>query len=260
MQRCPTRLVPVLAAIVLAMAACGGATQQIGTAAPASSSAPPAAPTAATEAPTSGGLTPMPTESATAAPTESATAAPSEAAVTPAPADATAPAASEPVISQRFFRVWTDIIGSAEYEIVIEVSNETSSPVDLGGEQDFTIYDTGGSVLETGSFTYAFPKVVAPGGKGYFVDAGFFDDGVKTKTVGKMEENLSWGHGTDPTPLFKVSNVKVSAESYGDGLQVSAVVTNTTGEDATMAVAGFIFFDGKGKIVGALYDNTVDKV
>ena len=52
----------------------------------------------------------------------------------------------------------------------------------------------------------------------------------------------------------------MSLEPYGSGLQVSAVATNATGQDAADASAGFIFLDGSGHIVGALYDNTVDRI
>jgi hypothetical protein len=248
--------VAVLLAVLVA-GACGSS-QQLGTAAPASAQSSAASSGASpTEAPASAST------AASGAPAASDTPAPSDAGVTPEPATPapTAAAATEPVITNRFFKVWTDSISYAHYEAIIEVSNGTANPVDIGGgSQDFTIYAKDGTVLSTGSFSYAFPKVVAPGEKGYLISSSTFDQGVKAKTVGKFEESLSWSEGTEATPVFKVSAVKVSQESYGSGLQVSAVVTNTTGTDATMAVAGFVFFDGSGHIIGGLYDNMVGNV
>lgn len=214
-------------------------------------------------------------ESSSANPASVSSAAPtSEAsesgAATPEPAEATAspqPAGdqgAEPVISQTFFKTWQDSIGTAHYQAILEVSNPTNgSVVDVsGGSQDYTIYDKSGSVITTGSFNYAWPPKIGPGAKSYLIDSGIFDEGTKLKNVGKFEPSTSWSTEAsgDPTELFPVSNVKVSAAPYEEGLQVSAVVKNNTNKNADQAVAGFVFFNADGKIIGGLYDNTVDQI
>jgi len=245
------RVAVALAVVAVIAAACGGSTQQLGTAAPPAQSSAPAATSSS-----------APSADATTAPTSEATQSP-DAGVTPEPAtpEPTQAAAAEPVISARFFKVWTDSIQYLHYQAVIEVTNGTSAPVDINsGSQDFTIYAKDGTVLTTGSFLYAFPSKVAPAEKGYLVESGIFDQGTKAKNVGKFEESLSWSPASEATALFTSSKVKLTTESYGTSLQASAVVTNSTGADAADTICGFIFFDANGKILGALYDNTVDKV
>lgn len=187
--------------------------------------------------------------------------------VTPVPAEPTptptpAPAEPDAKITRTFFKVWTDSIGYAHYEAIVELQNVGGGSADIGGSQDYSIYAKDGSVLETGSFTYAFPKVLGPGQKGYLVESSTFDEGVKAASVGKFDDSsLTWSATSDdPTALFKVTNVKVRQESYGTGLEASGVVTNTTSTDATMAVAGIIFFDAKGTIIGGLIDNSLDNI
>jgi hypothetical protein len=242
-----------IALVVLVAGACGGTKQDLGTIAP---DAPTMAASAATAEPTDAAATDEPAATPEPAPTDGGV---TPEPATPAPTAAPATAA-EPAITQRFFKVWTDIIKYAHYQAIIEISNPSAGVVDIGGGQDYTIYAKDGTVLVTGTFTYAFPRYIGPGQKGYLIESGMFDSGVKAKSVGKFEESTTWSTGTDPTPLFKVAKAKVGKESYGTGLQASAIVTNTTGEDATMAVAGFVFFDAKGKIIGGLYDNTVGGV
>lgn len=171
----------------------------------------------------------------------------------------TAPPAAEAAvsISQKLFRSWKNVIGGIEYQIVVEVVNTGGAYADISTSgQSFTVYEKSGSVLETGSFTYAFPQVIGPNEKGYFVESGYFDDGTNIKNVGKMDPSISFSEADGPRDAYAVSKIKITQESYGSGLQVSGIVKNASTEDASMGMVGVIFFDGTGKILGALYDNT----
>ncbi len=242
-----SRLAAVVAIAAL-LAACSG-------------TASPVAPSIVTEAPAATAEpTPSPTASEEPAPDvtpEGVTPEPVEATPSPTPAAA----APEAEITQTFFKVWaTDYY--LYYQAIVEIENTGGGATDIGGSQDFTIYDKDGGVLVTSSFTYAFPRALGSGEKGYLIDTGTFDDGVKRADVGKFDTSaLQWSEREEgPTARFKVSKVKVQQESYGVGLEVSAVVTNTTDQDASDVIAGFVFFDAKGKIIGGLYDNTVGNV
>jgi hypothetical protein len=205
--------------------------------------------TAASSAPESAAAS-----SAAATPAETATEVP--AAVTPEPS-AAAPAEPVVEITQKFFRNWKNIIGSIEFQIVLEVKNTGGGYANISrGDRSYTIYLKDGTVLATGDFTYAFPQVLGPGATGYFVDTGSFDTGTKSTDVGALEPSVSFGSADGPHDAYAVSKVTVGAESYGSGLQVSGVVKNTSSADASMGIVGVVFFDGAGKILGALYDNT----
>lgn len=168
---------------------------------------------------------------------------------------------AEVVISQVFFRSWVDSIASVEYQLVVEVTNKGTGPANIdSGSNDYTIYDKSGAVLETGSFSYAVPQLLGPGQVGYYIDSGFFDDGTRLKEVGQADPDTHYVDTTDSQALFPVTKVRVSAESYGDGLQVSGIVRNNTTEVADDAFVAVIFFNSNDKIIGALYENTLGQI
>jgi hypothetical protein len=226
-----------------------------------SGTASPPASSNATQTP-AGSAEPTPTPAATEEPTSNLT----PEGVTPEPVEATASptpaaAASNAKITQTFFKVWATDYGTY-YQGIVEIENTGGGAADIGGGQDYTIFDKDGGVLVTDSFTYAFPRAIGPGQKGYLINTGTFDKGVKTGDVGQFDTSaLQFSDRADgPTVLFKVSNVKVQQVSYGVGLQTSGVITNTTATNATEVIAGAVFFDSQGKIIGGLYANNVGNV
>ena len=163
-------------------------------------------------------------------------------------------------ITQQFFKAWTNSIGDVQYQIIVEVKNNGNGPADISsGSNDYTVYDTDDAVLETGTFSYAFPQILAPGATGYYVDSGYLDD-VKLRNVGEADPDLHYGDTDESTHLFPVSKVRVSAEPYGDGLQVSGIVKNDSSTDADEPIVGVIFFNANEKIIGALYENTLGQL
>jgi hypothetical protein len=164
-------------------------------------------------------------------------------------------------VTHTFMKPWKDSIGSIEYEIVVEVQNTGTAPAEISsGSNDYTIYDTSGGVLDTGSFLYAMPQVLLPGDFGYYVDSGFFDDGTALKSVGKAEPSVQYSEATETPGVFEVTKVKVAKEAYGTGLQVSGVVKNAGTEAATQPFVGVILFDGSGNVLGALYENSLENL
>lgn len=221
----------------------------IGVLAISSCSASPVAPIAGTSVPAATGT---PNEGASAP--LSATGGP---ATTVPPAAVTSNSAALVKTTQQFFRTWVDSIGSAHYEIVIEVTNTGGGYASLNAaDESYTVYATDGTVLQTGTFTYQFPQVIGPGQSGYFVDSGVLPSGTKLKNVGKMDPSLNFGQADGPTDAYAITKVRISQDDFGTGLQASGVVTNSTSTAATDAIVGVIFFDGSGKIIGALYDNS----
>jgi hypothetical protein len=229
------------AAIVALVAGCAGGSQPV---ANQTDPAPSTAAADATKAPSATDATSAPTP---AAPTAGPTTAPT-------PAAQTEPAVST---SQTLFRSWKNSINMIEYQIVIEVTNTGGGFAKLtSGDQSFTVYAKDDSVLATGDFSYAFPQVIGAGEKGYYVASGYFDKGTTLAGVGRLEPSLSFGTASGPAVAYEVTKVKVTQESYGTGLQVAGVVKNTSAEDASMGLVGVVMFDGAGKMLGALYDNT----
>lgn len=194
--------------------------------------------------------------SAAAAPTAPPTAAVT-AELTPEPTPAP-PDEADVNITQEMMKTWKNSIDTIQFQIVIEVTNSGKGYTDLNSsDRSYTIYAKDDSVLETGDFTYTFPQILGPGETGYYIETGYFDDEVKsTKIVGKMEPSITFGEASGPADAYKVSKIKITGESYGDGLQVSGTVQNTTTEDATSGVVGVVFFDGSGALLGGLLDNT----
>jgi hypothetical protein len=163
------------------------------------------------------------------------------------------------VITHQLLKAWKDSISYVHYEVVVEVQNVGTAPADVATSDDsYTIFAKDGTVLETGHFTYVFPQVIRPGEFAYYVDGSIFDQGTLTDQVGKLDPSVSFGEADSPQTLFKVSSVKITQQPYGSGLQVSGVVTNSTSEDAAQPLVGVIFFNAKGAIIGALYENSLD--
>jgi hypothetical protein len=129
-------------------------------------------------------------------------------------------------------------------------------PAVISGGNGYTIYFTTGDVLHTGDFTYSFPQVLGPGETGYLVDGGTFDPGTKLKDVGRLDPAVYYTDVGSVPGALDVSKVNVSRVPYGDGLQVSGVVTNPGSRVASEATVGVIVFDAGGNIIGGLYENT----
>jgi hypothetical protein len=151
---------------------------------------------------------------------------------------------------------YSDGFGGLNYEVIVEVYNEGGMAADISsGSNDYTIYYNDGSVLVTGTFTYSFPQTLPPNEYGYFVDSGSFDQGTKLNDVGKFDPSVQYGDATCDPGMLSVSKVRVTQESYGSGLNVKGVVTNSGTTDASNVIVGFLFFDSTGSPIGALYDN-----
>jgi hypothetical protein len=168
----------------------------------------------------------------------------------------------EVTIVRTFFETWKDSIDYVHYQTIVEVENTGASPADLDdGDHDFAIYDKDGAVLTTGRFSYAFPQVLQAGELGYYIDSGIFDEGTDRSTIGKIElESMEFGLEAPEADVYDVAKVRVTQEPFGDGLQVTGVITNTSTTDAESVRVAVVFFDANGNIIGALYDNTVDGI
>lgn len=156
-----------------------------------------------------------------------------------------------------FFKSWDDGVGHIHYEIVIEVKNTGGKPANIrSGHQSYTILATAGTVLETGTFNYMFPKVLAPGELGYYIDGSTFQKGTKLASVGPLQFSLSFSDaGTVPKP-WVFSSIKVAKDSVYGGAEVSGIVKNTNSADATLGTVGVVLFDANGNILGGVVDKS----
>jgi hypothetical protein len=146
-------------------------------------------------------------------------------------------------------------------EVIVPITNSGSSWVEISGfDSDYTVYDKKGNVVSTGSFSYAYPRFLAPGKTGYLAEQTSTQD-VKPKQVGKVEADAYFTDvSEDDTIKLSVSKLRTRSGDFGDGLSTTGTVTNESDENVDSAVIGAFYLDGNGSVLAYSYTNLVDNL
>ena len=143
--------------------------------------------------------------------------------------------------------------------VIVELVNEGTGWAELMGG-DYTVYDDDENVVGTGSFSYSFPRYLAPGATGYLADGAYFED-TKVAKLKRVEADGSYDNvELEDVIQLKTQKVQIKRESYGDGLHTTGTVTNKSTEDVDSAYVGSFFLDGKGRAIGFAYTNLIDNL
>lgn len=201
----------------------------------------------------------VPTPNAVVDDTPRPSSTPTTALATAAPTVAPTPEPSASVSKVREFIKACSTSGFVQATIIVELINEGTGWAELSGG-DYTVYDEAEDVVGTGSFTYSYPKYLAPGATGYLLESGYFED-VKAGDVKRVEADGRYD-GVDAADIIelKAAKVKVKRESYGDGLYTTGTITNTSDTDVRSAHVGSVFLDAKGRAIGFASTNLIENL
>jgi hypothetical protein len=143
--------------------------------------------------------------------------------------------------------------------VIVEIKNEGTGWAELQGG-DYTVYDTDENVVGTGSFTYSYPKYLAPGATGYLGDSTFLED-VDAKNVKRVEADGTFADA-DPQDVIeiKAAKVQIKRASYGGGLHTTGTLTNSSDEDVRNAHVASFFLDPKGRPLGFAWTNLIENL
>jgi hypothetical protein len=122
------------------------------------------------------------------------TAATNEASIPPSDEPSSSPAppgAADIKVVREVLKKWKSAYSSyVDAQIIVEVKNVGGGWAELlPGESDYTIYAKDGTVSQTGSFLYPYPRYLAPGATGYFLDGVVFSD-EKVANLVRLESNV----------------------------------------------------------------------
>ncbi len=163
-------------------------------------------------------------------------------------------------ITGKWVRSWqTKGSDYVQYNLIVEVKNVGTGWAEIGNG-DWTLYAKDESVLDTGNFSYAFPRYLAPGKTGYLADSGLSDE-FKLKEVGRLDADGSYDTiDADEVVVLKTSKIKNKRDSYDGSWSTTGVVSNPTGEDIDSVHVGAFYLDSKGRPLGFSYTNLVDNL
>ncbi|HKG56803.1 MAG TPA: FxLYD domain-containing protein [Candidatus Limnocylindrales bacterium] len=165
-----------------------------------------------------------------------------------APADAIA--AVE--VSEQALRTWTDAYGEVRAEVIAVIRNSGRVAATLGGRNTgYTIAAPDGTIVASGVFARSFPDVIAPGEKGYLIDAvpATF---VKAGDLSKLKLKVAPQPAPASTQTLIVEDLTWTSER--GALTVSGTVRNDGQTAAGHVVVAAILRDASGRIVCAVYD------
>jgi hypothetical protein len=143
--------------------------------------------------------------------------------------------------------------------IIIELKNEGTGWAELRGG-DYTIYDGSENVLGTGSFSYSYPRFLAPGATGYLADGAYVEN-AKASAIKRVEADGGYDEASAEDVIeLSTAKAQIKRESYGDGLYVTGTVTNKSSEDVQSAHVGAFFLDAAGRPIGFAYTNLIENL
>jgi hypothetical protein len=166
--------------------------------------------------------------------------------VTPA---TTVAGAAQVTITKTSLVRWINAIDNPSYQLVLEVTNSGGGWADLYASSDYTVFAADGSVTTTDTIYYGFPRYLGPGQKGYLLGEGSGDGGKLTDYT-KVDVSLVYNEVDGPGDELTVSNTKIKSGYFGDGVDVTGIVKNTSALPASSSVVAAILFDSSGKTLG----------
>jgi hypothetical protein len=172
-------------------------------------------------------------------------------------------APSEPTPPPRADLVQGDIVVLAwdgeSYYVVIEITNQGGGWGQLSpSDSDYTVYDSFGGIVKTGSFVYAYPKFVGPGETAYFVDFSVDDSEIPPTAFAWVEADVRYDDVDEPDVTFEVADITWRRDSHGGGMIATGSLVATA--DVSDAAVAVLCFDGEGNVIGVTTTNLVQQV
>jgi hypothetical protein len=160
-------------------------------------------------------------------------------------------------IGRTFVRVWEDnVTGTMDYQVVVEARNVGTVAADFGtSKREYRLLDAIGGIVGDGTFTYALPPAIQPGGVAYFIDSDELREGLDPRAVTAVEADIMATTTDEPVAVFQATKVTITQAQIGSGLRASGSLTNPTGEPSVSVVVGVVFFNAADAIIGAVLDN-----
>ena len=147
--------------------------------------------------------------------------------------------------SGKGFAKETNMLGDTYYFGYVEITNTGTTNLELG-DCIFDFEDNDGHLLMSDDYLNAYPKVIAPGEKGYFFT-----------NLSGIDDSVSMDNGFNFVPSYKVSESKKNAVRYEvtdtdlrdddyKGVKVTGRITNNTSQDESSCYVFVIFRDADG--------------
>jgi hypothetical protein len=144
------------------------------------------------------------------------------------------------------------------FQVIVELKNVGTGWAELSPfNSDYTVLDKAGGVVTTGSFTYAYPEFVAPGGVAYLANDGY-DQNAAIADFAKVEVDGRYDPVDAPTTTFTVSGIRWKADTFQGGLIATGFVTSTTEIDS--AAVGVVCLSSGGVPLGVTTTNLVQNL
>lgn len=156
---------------------------------------------------------------------------------------------------------WEVSSSLVRWNIIVEVRNRGTGWAQIvARSSDFTIFARNGDVLDTGSFSYAFPRYLAPGQTGYIAQDSI-SDSFKLSEVGRLETSTSWIQADKAdVVVLKTSKIRNSRDSYDGSYTTSGTVTNPGTQRLASVHVGAFYLDAKGKPLGFSWTDVVENL
>lgn len=160
-------------------------------------------------------------------------------------------------ITNQNISFYTDEYGDIYAKAIVEVTNTGKNNLYL----DYSSYELisdARTVIHTtsGSFT-PYPKVIAPGEKGYYYDYVPMDAGTPTNGI-SITPHIEAETATIDNTLYDVSATEMYDKEYG-GFDIHGLITNPTDTDGELVTVAAVLFDSNQQPIGVL-DNILSSV
>ncbi len=188
---------------------------------------------------------------------------PSTAPVATAPASPPTPASASPAASakasievgQRVVRSWIDPYGEVRAEVIVAVRNAGPSPAFLpSSETSYAVSDPAGREVAGGVFTYAFPRLIAPGQTAYLVDA-LSATFVERGDLARVDVEVGARPALPAASGLVVSGVRVEPKADA-GIVATGIVRNDGSTPVRNGIVGVVVHDRAGGLLAVVYDLT----
>ena len=165
----------------------------------------------------------------------------------------------ELVVKQKVVIPWTlQYSDYTSYQVIIEMENVGNGWAQVSpADSDYTILGQTGRVVTTGSFTYAFPEFIPPGGVGYLIEDGS-ENRVGPRFFHKVEFDGRYDAVEAAEETFKIRDIALRQEDFGQGISATGLVTASDDvDDAALAV---ICFGIRGQLLAATWTNLLQNL
>jgi hypothetical protein len=153
----------------------------------------------------------------------------------------------------------TEYSDYVEYVVVQEVVNDGDGWAELSAfNSDYTLLDSDGGIITTGSFTYALPRYLGPGETGYLVEYSVDDSGTPADRFATVEAEGRYDEVAGAKYTAEVTDVTWRHDEFSGGLTATGFLTASKAMDSA-AVIVMCVGEG-GEVLGVTSTNLVQNI